>query len=328
MLSKDLQSFYRHNSFFRLLKQLRLEIISDMEACETIWNEFSPYETLFDTWDFRYAFWEAFQCKPHFITLKSGEDNVGLLPLWFDDNEKDPGYRWFGSEWHEENYFWVKDSLFIPILLSSSPTPLSLNAISSTAIDGTDQIMQFEEDTIKYYLDLTQINSLDDFLSLLTKKRRYNLKRDYRKIDSKKPEIIIDNFTDVNELMRLSQERFSSRGIECFWDDPNEASVFLNMAAHRERYKQFTLRMLTVKIDGKVAGVDLIAIFKNSYYPFICGYDVKNHSGIGAYFTVIELLDALKLNMKRFDVLEGNYNWKDRYFTPMRMYKYERKKTA
>lgn len=68
----------------------------------------------------------------------------------------------------------------------------------------------------------------------------------------------------------------------------------------------------------------MIAVYKDVYYPMVCGYDVAHHSGIGSYFTIIELQDALSLGMKKMDLLEGSYGWKNRYFTPLPMYKYQR----
>ena len=71
VLSRDLQAFYRSNNFFRLIKQLHIQVIDNINDCYQLWEEFSPYESLFDTWEFRYVFWEKYQYKPHFIFFKT-----------------------------------------------------------------------------------------------------------------------------------------------------------------------------------------------------------------------------------------------------------------
>ena len=53
--------------------------------------------------------------------------------------------------------------------------------------------------------------------------------------------------------------------------------------------------MITVTTGSKIAGVDLVALFNNCYYTLKCGYDVKNFSGIGNFFNLFEIGDALSL---------------------------------
>jgi len=70
-----------------------VEIVSDIERCKTLWQEFSPQKNLFDTWEFRYAFYKGYEFKPYFLLLKNENENLSLLPLWFDKDEK----NMFGS---------------------------------------------------------------------------------------------------------------------------------------------------------------------------------------------------------------------------------------
>jgi hypothetical protein len=109
-------------------KTLQAEIVSDINRCFELWKEFSPQKTLFDTWEFRFAFYQAYKHKPYFILLKNQSENLALLPLWYEDDKKK--YFWFGSWWQEEVRFFSKDPNYVPILLSIAPSPLSLNAIS------------------------------------------------------------------------------------------------------------------------------------------------------------------------------------------------------
>ncbi|MBD3279663.1 MAG: GNAT family N-acetyltransferase [Candidatus Pacebacteria bacterium] len=93
------------------------------------------------------------------------------------------------------------------------------------------------------------------------------------------------------------------------------------MGQQRQTYQ---LRMITVIINGQVAAVDLIAIFNQCYYPLKCAYDVQNFPGIGNYVNLLEIKDALALGMNKIDFLEMNYGWKDKWFTSVPLFKYQR----
>jgi hypothetical protein len=82
--------------------------------------------------------------------------------------------------------------------------------------------------------------------------------------------------------------------------------------------------MVTVKIGGKIAGVDLICLFNNTYFTVKCGYDVIGFSGIGNFINLFEIDDAIKLGMKKIDFLQNNYQWKEKYFQPFPLLKYEK----
>ena len=92
------------------------------------------------------------------------------MPLWFEKDKK--RYTWFGSTWQEENKFFVKDSLFIPLLLAICPSPLILNAISTEMPDWVNKVIRLKPDDPKFILKLGAIKSADDYLTTLKKKKR------------------------------------------------------------------------------------------------------------------------------------------------------------
>ncbi|MDP3104737.1 MAG: hypothetical protein Q8M95_09035, partial [Candidatus Methanoperedens sp.] len=42
------------------------EIVTDINRCFELWQEFSPQKSLFDTWEFRLAFYNGYQHQPYF----------------------------------------------------------------------------------------------------------------------------------------------------------------------------------------------------------------------------------------------------------------------
>ena len=321
-LPLELQQFYQTNGYASLLKDLKLETVSDIDRCHTLWQEFGPYQTLFDTWDFRFAFWQGYKHTPHFLLLKNPIENIALLPLWYEKEKRK--YFWFGSWWQEENSFFVKDVIFLPLILQLCPKPIYLNAISLEGATQVQNLLNLEPDDSKYILDLTKIGSVDDFLANLKKKKRYNLKRDRRIIEAQNPRIVFDNFTDFETLVALSKERFRQKGETTDWEeDPRRLETFRQVIKLGQSQKDYRVRMLTVTIGERVAGVDLVALFNNCYYPLKCGYDVKNFPGIGNFVNLLEIEDALNLGMKKMDFLEIGYGWKDKWFEEVPLFKYE-----
>lgn len=297
-----------------------IETIADIEKCQLLFEEFSQKKNLFDTWEFRYSFYKAYKFKPHFLLLRKGNENLALLPLWYDEDKK--MYTWFGSDWQEEVSFFAKDLNLMPILLSAAPTPLFLNAISKESLGSLEEKIVFAEDSSKFILNLNGFKNHEDFLMTMKKSRRHDLRKDRRRIESQNPEIIINNFSDIDQLIALSKKRLNERGKKADWEDPRRIETFKEVI--RQGGKSYQVRMITIKINGVAAGVDLVCLYNDTYFAVKCGYDVKNFSGIGNFMNIFEIDDAIRLGMKKIDLLQNNYEWKDRWFQSVPLVKYEK----
>lgn len=322
-LSQRWQKLYKKNGLFSLIKSLNVHVVSDIEECRKLWEEFSPNTSLFDTWEFRYAFWKACQDEPYFLVLKDHKENFALLPLWYEKEKKK--YFWFGSWWMEDNQFFVKDDVFIPLLLSVSPTPVHLNAVSADTVAVAKKYMRFKPDDPKFTLDVSGFSSLDEYLATLKKKKRYNLKRDRKHIENLAPQIIYDRFEDFETLVNLCNRRFHQKGEDTDWEDPQRVETFRQVIEIGKKHKSYGMRMISLVIGDKIAAVDLITTFNRCYYSLKCGYDVKNFPGIGNYVNLLEIEDAIALGMKKMDFLEYDYGWKDTMFEKIELFKYDKK---
>ena len=54
-----LNEHYFASGNFSLIKSLRLEVVSEIDQAQVLWQEFSSFQTLFDTFEFRLAFFKA-----------------------------------------------------------------------------------------------------------------------------------------------------------------------------------------------------------------------------------------------------------------------------
>lgn len=307
-------------SLAKYSKPASAQTITDYQECRKLWDEFTPNRTLFDTWEFRMAFQDAYDYRPEFVVLKNSKENLALLPLAHD--VEDNRHIWFGSVWQEEVDFFVKHPRYISQLLKHAPKPLVLEAISKTSIDlltNANDIRKFSFDDPKYVLDLDGFKSHEDYLMTLKKNDRRNLRKDRNKIEKLNPTIEIDNFSDFDTLVELSKSRFAQKGEDTDWDDPRRVQAFRNVLANSG--KSYTARMISIKVNGKPAGVDLICHFNDTYFAAKCGYNVYDFPGIGNYMNLYEIDDAIKLGMKRVDFLQSSYQWKNKFFKALPLFK-------
>jgi len=109
-------------------KNIQVQVITNINTCKNLFNEFSPQDSIFSTWDFRYAWYLGYKYHPCFFVIYLEKKPIGLLPLWYEHDKNQ--FRWFGSWWMEDNSFWVFNKKYIPLLLSACPPRTYLNAIS------------------------------------------------------------------------------------------------------------------------------------------------------------------------------------------------------
>ena len=300
----------------------QVEVVSDIDRCQELWSQFSSFRTFFDTWEFRYAFWKGFDHAPFFMVISKNDENLGLLPLWFEpDNNR---FIWFGSWWQEETNVLVKEDSLVDILLDLAPAPLHLGSISSATVAKSSHPERFKKDDSKYILDLTRYNSLEAVLANLKKKKRYNMKRDRRILEAQNPVVIHDRYEDLEHLMRLSKARLKEKGSLADWEDPRQAEAFRNVVELGKTHASYDVKMLTVEVDGKIAGVDLILVYNNVYAPIKCGYDVDNFPGIGNFLNLYEIEDALAGGYEKMDFLAVNNGWKDTWLEEVPLFVYEK----
>jgi len=187
----------------------------------------------------------------------------------------------------------------------------------------TDQENLLEPDEEKYVLDLDGLKNLDEFLARLKKKKRYNLKRDFKKIERQNPQIIYDRFEDLEELFKLNIDRFDGMVLG------EDKSTFLP----KEKQKTFReiinlankyqIRMISVMKGQKVISVDLVAIYKDIYYCIGGACDIENYPGLGTFANLQLIKDAIQLGTKRIDFLQGDCNWKASWkMTTLPLFKY------
>ena len=340
---KPWKTFLSKNGYVNLSKKLMLKVFSTEEEIEDLWKRFSEQFSVFDLWEVRCAFWKAYNFSPYFISLLKGNSEhsevIGLLPLWHnsdklekgdDPDECDAGkFVWFGSNWPEDNVFNISDPELIPLLLTAAPSPLELACIRpKTEYEFLKDFPQFTlEEEEKYFLNLERYKTVDEYLSKLKKKKRYNLKRDRKKILSLRPQIFINRKNDLEELFNLNIMRFR----EVFPDEPDEHSAFederrKNVFRNLSKYSgNYETRIITTVINGQIEAVEFGLVYNKTYFALNAGADISSYSGLGVFSNLLVIEDAVELGCKKIDFLEGDNNWKESWHLD-HLYQYQFKK--
>ena len=311
------------NGLSKLIPHLTLKVHSDLEKCYVLWDKFSPKQTLFDLWDFRYSFYEGYKCTPFFYTLYEGKKVLGVLPLWYDEYENK--YQWFGGWYHEENRFFVEDEKLIEFLLAVSPAPLKLNSIKQ--FEKIKKLEMFgalgKDSDLKYFKNIENVSSMDGFLKRLKKKRRYHIKTDYKRLVKQGVRIEKSGNEDSHllELMiSMNKQRFDGV-VRDIYPNERDQNSFTRVVRNAEIYD---VSFLQAKARNKIAAIDIVISYKDVYYQFAGANDVENFNGSGHYMAYYEIEDAINQGFKFIDCFQEDHSWKHRYFDSREVFEFEK----
>lgn len=316
--------FFYKNGLSKIIPRLTVKVHSQIDECYELWEKFTCKKSLFDLWDFRKAWYEGYEYRPFFYTIYERQKPLAVLPLWYNGYRKK--YQWFGSDWMEDNNFFVKDEKFIDVLFQIAPSPLLLNAIEVKNNWGQKNIFpNLKTDDPKNLKDLTGILSIDELLSTFEKKDRYNLRSDYAQIEAMNPRVAITegkDFEKMDMMIKMNIERFSK--------DPEDESDFVDKE-RRRTYRQmldnagsYKAKFIEVYIQNHLAAIDFIVTYKDRYYTMKGSNDINRFSGIGNYMVYIEFEDALKEGFSTVDCLQMDNGWKHRYFDQKELFLLEK----
>lgn len=316
--TKENYLFYK-NGLSKYLDKLVVKVYSNIEVCQQLWEQFSPNQSLFQLWEFRYAWYLGYQYQPFFYTIQLNNQPLAVLPLWFDKLKKQ--YQWFGGYWPEDNVFFVKDEKFILFLLKIAPAPLLLSSILPSKNLGA---LPFVNDEEKYVQQIDQFKKIDDFLMILNKKNRYHIKNFYTRFQQYNPYIY---FTEEN----LSEKLILLRNLSIIDHERHDISKFREkerLITFKQIYKQkgrYKIITLLVKIQNYDFAFDILAVYKKQFYILAGAADLERFPGGIHYLTYLEIEKAIENGYQFIDVMQGDYNWKHKYFTSQPMLKFEKK---
>ncbi len=305
---------------------MKIVIYEDTENCLSIWQKMWPARNLFDLWQVRSCFHNSFSRPLSFHVAEENKKPVGLLALCWDEEEKKyvqfPGETWHGKTWIEQNRVIAKTPEVLTRLLDSVPGPLHLRYLNGMPLMNFMGLLKEDEIGYLFFPGLYDFNFENYWMSFSTRSRK-KLKAELKKLEDMGVSYRFNQKKDIEHLFKMNIDSF---GNNSYFTDARFYKSFENLAFFLE--KMGILRFTTVLIGGRIAAVDMGAVYKNSY-TLLAGGTSHEFSGVAKLINMHHMNWSCTQRLDSVDFLCGNFNWKERFhLSPRPLYELNLEKAA
>jgi hypothetical protein len=289
-----------------------------VEEGRQIWQRRWPSESFFDLWPVRSCFQRHFNRPPHFLVAESNGKTHGVLALsWIEEARcfgHFPGETWQGKTWLEQNKIPVNDPDVFHSLLDHIPGPADIRYLARESILADEKNLDVDE--IGYLFFPKKYGySYQEYLQEFSGKSRKNLRRELSRLRSLGLSFRHDKSEDLDLLFRMNLEAF---GEKSYFADPRFLNSFEGLLDWL--HQMGLLRVTTVLLGGKVAAVDVGAVWE-SCYTVLAGVTHPDFPGVGKLINFHHLEWACIQRLEKVDFLCGDFGWKERFhLTPRPLY--------
>ena len=297
---------------------IEISVCNDLEEIKRLWQHHWPSRCLFDLWPARKCFQTIFDRLPYFLVARQDRKFCGMLALsWIDEEQyfgHFPGEVWQGKTWLEQNKILARNPTVFGLLLDHIPAVAKIRYLSPGAypIDTAEGI-----DEIGYLFFPHQYGySFDTFRQQFSGKSRKKIRSELTRLTGGGLSFRYDRFADVEHLLRMNLESFKEMS---YFTDTRFLKAFVGLAEWL--HANHMLRTTTVLIGGRVAAVDIGAVW-NSTYTVLAGGTHADFPGVAKLINFHHIEWACQQRFAEVDFLCGEFNWKHRFhLTPRPLYK-------
>lgn len=289
---------------------MKIKAYENPEICRELWENHLPVAGIFDLWQVRSCFHQNFSRPMKFITAEENGSLKGLMPLSWNEEDDTyvcfPGETWHGKTWLEQNRLFADSHQTLEAMISEAAGNMNLRYLNWNPL--MDEMAAVREDEIGYLFFPGMFDySMDAFLLCFSGKHRKKMRAELKKLESRQVTYRINELRDIDHLFRLNLESFYDHS---YFKDPRFYGSFEHLAAFLK--KMGMLRITTLLIGGRVAAVDMGAVFKNTYTLLAGGTDPE-FQGVAKMINLHHLEWACRNRFDMVDFLCGEFNWKDRF---------------
>ena len=297
-----------------------VSIVEDLQVAETLWRRHYPQRLLFDLWPVREAFQKEFNRPPCFLVATRGGRFCGMLALsWIEEAlcfGHFPGEVWHQKTWLEQNRLIAADPDAAYALLERIPDgAVNIRYLVPEAWLPSSPVKEVDE--VGYLFHPWRYDySFPTYLQSFSGKSRKKMRRERERLQAGGIFIRHDHFGDIDHLFDLNLTGFGE--ISYFWD-ARFLRAFENLALWLNRNRM--LRITTILVGGRVAAVDMSAVF-NGTCTVLAGGTHSDFPGIAKVINFNHLEWACLERIREVDFLCGEFNWKHRFhLTPRPLFK-------
>jgi len=283
---------------------------TDLADCRQLWERAVPDQGLFGLWDVRYCFQKHYGYKPHFLVSERGGAIRGFIALCEISDHGYwgcfPGETYKGKTWLEQNPLIADSAETVEELLDRCSAPVRMRyLLGDQSAEGHARL---PVDEVGYLFRPPDYGfSFDRYLAAFSGKSRKKLNRELDALASRGLTVRHDTEGDVEEAFRLNLAAFGS---ESYFADDRFLDSFRSLAGLLGR--RGMLRVTAVLIGGRLAAVDLGALYRGVYTLLAGGTDPA-FPGVAKWVNLHHMEWACRQRLECVDFLCGDFGWKSRF---------------
>ena len=234
----------------------------------------------------------------------------GLLALsWIEEKQcfvHFPGEIWQGKTWLEQNKIAARGTDVFEALLAHIPGETKIRYLTPETLLLDRKAMSLDEIGYIFYPRRVRI-FLPEIHATVFGKIPQEAGRELGRLKDLGLTIRYDRLADVDLMFRMNLEAF---GEWSYFKDSRFMNAFEALSAWL--HKKGMLRVTTLLLGGKVAAVDIGALWGSSY-TVLAGGTHPEFPGVAKLINFHHLEWACCQRLAEVDFLCGNFGWKERF---------------
>lgn len=288
---------------------MKVSFVDDLDECRSLWRRLVSPEGLFDLWEVRACFQTHYGYRPRFVAAVDDEGPKGLLPLSEIDDHGYwgyfPGETYAGKTWLEQNRIVADDTATLRSLLSACPASTHLRYLPDAPllheVGG-----RLDEIGYLFYPSVYGC-CFERYLDAFSKSSRKRLGREREGLEAQGVSYRYDVLQDVEKAFALNLDAF---GANSYFADDRFLASFRRLAQLLRN--RGWLRVTTLLVGGRVAAIDLGAVY-NGVYTLLAGGTDPDLRGVAKLINFHHIEWACRQRLRKVDFLCGDFGWKERF---------------
>lgn len=296
-----------------------VRVFRDPDVCRELWERFWPKECIFDLWPVRACFMKHYQRPLFFILADGGPRESRLLALTWIEEEgvfgHFPGETWQGKTWIEQNKITGTGRQSLQTLVDNLPEKCFIRYIDGDFLPTWERAVSIDE--IGYLFFPKQYNfSFENYQNVFPRKSLKKIDREINQLHAQKVAFRHNHMADVSRMFEMNLSAF---GETSYFHDRRFFNAFVDLITFLDQ--QNLLRLTSVTIGGRLAAVDVGALWKNTYTVMAGGTD-PDFPGVAKLINFHHIEWACRQRLSVVDFLCGDFNWKTKFrLHPRPLYK-------
>ncbi len=297
---------------------LKVRISEDVFECRRIWEKYWPLSHLFDFWDVRDCFQKAFRRPLRLLIAENHGETEGFLALsWIEETQcfgHFPGETWHGKTWLEQNRILARNSRALRSLIREIPDNTHIRYLTPESLLLKNGSPEVDETGYLFYPKRYDF-SFSSYLNCFSGKSRKNIMKEISRLEAWGVDYRYNHRPDMENMFSMNREAY---GENSFFNDPRFFNSFEKLMTWL--WDNSLLRVTTVCLGGKVAAIDVGAVW-NSTYTVLAGATNPEFPGVAKMINFHHMYWSCRNRIESVDFLCGDFGWKERFhLTPRPLY--------